>query len=101
MELVYASFYLMSHLLATLMLSMAPVLLIQEVKENNGYHLNSIFSWVTYHRYYRVLINFCCTVHFRFIVFRPFIGEILVGKIRSSSSEGLRGKMNNILVMIM
>ncbi|XP_065898745.1 DNA-directed RNA polymerase III subunit RPC8-like [Dysidea avara] len=29
-------------------------------------------------------------VHFRFIVFRPFIGEVLVGKIRSSSSDGLR-----------
>ena len=33
------------------------------------------------------------SVHFRFIVFRPFIGEVLVGKIRSSSSDGLRGKM--------
>lgn len=31
------------------------------------------------------------SVQFRFVVFRPFIDEILVGKIRSCSSEGVRG----------
>ena len=30
-------------------------------------------------------------VSFQFVVFRPFIDEILVGKIRSCSSEGVRG----------
>lgn len=30
-------------------------------------------------------------VRFRFIVFRPFIDEIIVGKIKSSSPEGVRG----------
>ena len=30
-------------------------------------------------------------VRFRFIVFRPFVDEILVGKIRSCSTEGVRG----------
>ena len=30
-------------------------------------------------------------VRFRFIVFRPFIDEVIVGKIKSSSSEGVRG----------
>lgn len=31
-------------------------------------------------------------VHFRYIVFRPFLEEILVGKIRSCSQEGVHGK---------
>ena len=34
-------------------------------------------------------INFL--VRFRVIVFRPFMDEVLVGKIRSCSSEGVRG----------
>ena len=29
-------------------------------------------------------------IKFRFIVFRPFIREVLVGKVRSCSREGLR-----------
>ena len=33
------------------------------------------------------------TVHFRMVIFRPFVGEIITGKIRSSSQEGVRGKM--------
>ena len=33
-------------------------------------------------------------VRFRFIVFRPFVDEILVGKIRSCSTEGVRGTVN-------
>lgn len=32
-------------------------------------------------------------VHFRFIVFRPFVGEVLVGTLTSSSSEGLHVSM--------
>ena len=34
----------------------------------------------------------CCHtfVKFRFIVFRPFKGEILIGKVRSCSQDGLR-----------
>ena len=34
-------------------------------------------------------------VTFRFIVFRPWIEEILIGKVRSSSSEGVHG--NNLI----
>lgn len=30
-------------------------------------------------------------VHFRYIVFRPFMEEILVGKIRNVSREGVHG----------
>ena len=30
-------------------------------------------------------------VKFQLIVFRPFIDEVLIGKVRSSSPEGLRG----------
>ena len=32
------------------------------------------------------------TVHFRLVIFRPFVGEVMVGKIRSCSQEGVRGK---------
>jgi len=31
-------------------------------------------------------------VQFRFVVFRPFVDEIIVGKIRSCVSEGVKGK---------
>lgn len=31
------------------------------------------------------------TVQFRMVIFRPFIGEVLKGKIRSSNQEGVRG----------
>lgn len=31
-------------------------------------------------------------VHFRYVVFRPFIEEILVGRIRSCSREGVHGR---------
>lgn len=31
-------------------------------------------------------------VSFRYVVFRPFIEEILMGKIRSCSAEGVHGK---------
>ncbi|ORX85363.1 hypothetical protein K493DRAFT_331631 [Basidiobolus meristosporus CBS 931.73] len=40
-------------------------------------------------------------VKFRLIVFRPFIGEVITGKIRSSSSEGVRvslGFFDDILI---
>lgn len=32
-------------------------------------------------------------VRFRFVVFRPFIDEIIVGRIRSSSAEGVKGML--------
>jgi len=41
----------------------------------------------------------CCAVYFRFIVFRPFVGEVLVGTLTSSSSDGLHGK-NVILAVV-
>lgn len=31
-------------------------------------------------------------VNFRYIVFRPFVEEIIIGKIRSCSQEGVHGK---------
>ena len=34
---------------------------------------------------------FFVSVRFRFVVFRPFVDEVLVGKIRSCSAEGVRG----------
>jgi len=40
-------------------------------------------------------------VHFRFIVFRPFVGEVLVGTLTSSSSEGLRGNVFNRLILVL
>ena len=33
------------------------------------------------------------SVHFRYVVFRPFVDEILVGKIKSCSKEGVNGKL--------
>ena len=30
-------------------------------------------------------------VRFRFVVFRPFIDEIIVGRIRGSSADGVKG----------
>lgn len=36
-------------------------------------------------------------VSFRYIVFRPFIEEILMGKIRSCSAEGVHGKYSTIM----
>lgn len=36
-------------------------------------------------------------VKFRFVVFRPFIEEILIGRIRSCSADGVHGKkLNNL-----
>ena len=34
----------------------------------------------------------CTPVKFRFVVFRPFVDEILVGRIKSCSHEGVTGK---------
>lgn len=31
-------------------------------------------------------------VEFRFVVFRPFIDEIIIGKIRSCTKDGVHGK---------
>ena len=36
----------------------------------------------------------CCNIHtvrFRFVVFHPFIDEVIVGRIRSSSADGVKG----------
>ncbi len=38
------------------------------------------------------------SVHFRYVVFRPFLDEVLVGKIRSSSKEGVSGKIKNLIL---
>jgi len=34
---------------------------------------------------------FSFAVKFRFVVFRPFVDEILTGRIRSSNHEGVQG----------
>jgi DNA-directed RNA polymerase III subunit RPC8 len=36
-----------------------------------------------------LVILIICVVKFRLIVFRPFVGEVLVGRIRSCSEEGI------------
>lgn len=33
-------------------------------------------------------------VLFRLVVFRPFVSEVLFGKVKSSSEDGIRGKGN-------
>lgn len=40
-------------------------------------------------------------VHFRYIVFRPSIGDIITGKIRSCSREGVHSKFVNFSLLIM
>lgn len=52
---------------------------------------------------YLLLLLFCFfrAVKFRYVVFRPFIGETLVGKIRSCSREGVHvslGFFDDILI---
>ncbi|KAH9365379.1 hypothetical protein HPB48_011409 [Haemaphysalis longicornis] len=45
--------------------------------------------------------SFHTTVQFRYVVFRPFMDEVLVGKIRSSSQEGVfvsMGFFDDILI---
>jgi len=41
--------------------------------------------------------SFALTVHFRYVVFRPFMDEIVAGKIRSSSKEGVHGEYKHLL----
>ena len=40
----------------------------------------------------KFLILFVGLVHFRYAVLRPFIDEVIVGKVRSSSPEGVNGQ---------
>ena len=42
---------------------------------------------------YFVYFDNLITVHFRYVVFRPFVDEILVGKIKSCSKEGVNGRL--------
>lgn len=37
-------------------------------------------------------------VHFRYVVFRPFIDEILLGKIKSCSKEGVHGRWLRLII---
>ena len=39
-----------------------------------------------------IIEYFLTQVHFRYVVFRPFMDEILVGRIRSCSREGVHSK---------
>ncbi len=49
--------------------------------------------------FYFACVNFV-PVKFRFVVFRPFIDEVIVGKIRNCISEGVRGNDTFELVYI-
>jgi DNA-directed RNA polymerase III subunit RPC8 len=35
-------------------------------------------------------------VHFRYVVFRPFMEEVIIGKIRSCSRDGVHGKIKRV-----
>ena len=37
-------------------------------------------------------------VHFRYVVFRPFMDEILTGKIKGCSKEGVHGKSGTVII---
>ena len=39
-------------------------------------------------------LSFVVAVHFRFVVFRPFMDEILTGRIKSCSQEGVHGEFS-------
>ena len=39
------------------------------------------------------IIKMKFSVKFRFVVFRPFIDEVLTGKVKTSSKEGLHGML--------
>ena len=59
---------------------------------------NATFSCLLYHVISIIvllMLLLSLAVNFRFIVFRPFVGEILVGSLTSSSSEGLHGNIFN------
>ena len=40
-----------------------------------------------------------CPVEFRLVVFKPFVSEVLIGKVESSTEEGIRG--TNILELLL
>lgn len=39
----------------------------------------------------RPFLAMVCAVRFRAVIFRPFIGEVITGKIRRCSPEGVHG----------
>ena len=40
------------------------------------------------------------TVHFRYVVFRPFIEEVLIGKVKNYSKEGIHGEIPENLLNV-
>lgn len=44
-------------------------------------------------KYKCVFLCFSITVHFRYVVFHPFLDEVLVGKIKYCSQEGVYGEI--------
>ena len=42
-------------------------------------------------KYIYFVCEYVFAVHFRYVVFRPFMDEILIGRIRSCSKEGVHG----------
>ena len=52
-------------------------------KGTHTYHTTSCYHCTL------LVLNFA--VRFRFVVFRPFIDEVIVGRIRSSSADGVKG----------
>lgn len=41
---------------------------------------------------------FFVSVHFRYVVFHPFLDEILMGKIKGCSPEGVHGECDSALL---
>lgn len=59
--------------------------------------IQNIYSWLTHKKVCKSFSDNIFSVHFRYVVFRPFVDEILLGKIKSCSKEGVHGKL--ILVL--
>ena len=49
---------------------------------------------------WKEILNLLYIVRFRFVVFRPFINEVIVGRIRSSSADGVKGIIASVCVCV-
>ena len=63
-------------------------------------HCNDGFSLILLSKYlyYIIIIIIYVIVRFRFVVFHPFIDEVIVGRIRSSSADGVKGTFIIIII---
>ena len=58
-------------------------------KHHNIYIYRNIYSIAV------VLFTVSLPVHFRYVVFRPFVDEILIGRIKSCSKDGVHGELKS------